>query len=148
MKSKQLISPIHKPAETMPRKFLRRGRPLKANDFSAERSPFATADLNDINKKIAIDSKAHTFLKKHPQLIPLINNAANKLAKYFTDSSTDYYLSLIYNPDTKAQGLCLEIYATLPFAKALSCLERFEDEWWLDNLPDNLDDLVIDVIFA
>ena len=97
---------------------------------------------------IAVEKEALGYLEKHEYLLELARVARNKLDEYFNPATTEYFLCRIYDPETREEGLMLEIHAAQDFEKAMANLEKFENEWWLDNMPTNGDKLIIDVMFA
>ena len=84
------------------------------------------------------------YLKKRFHLVRLLNSAQKKLNAYFTDKKTWYFLRQTYSSD----GLVLEVHTPQNGETALAMLEKFEDEWWLDNMPVNSDKILIDVMFV
>lgn len=97
---------------------------------------------------VSVEEEAIPYLISHENIFSLVLDAKIKLDSYFDSKLTKYYLSRIYDPETQSEGLMLEIRTDQCFTEAMACLEKFEDDWWLDNMPTNGDKFVIDVVFA
>lgn len=106
-----------------------------------------SAAKKSCNTTIA-EENALKFLANRDDLLKLVQAARNKLDEYFPSNLTKYVLCRTYDPETQTEGLMLEIHTDQNFEDAMACLEQFEDDWWLDNMPTNGDKFVIDVVFA
>lgn len=86
-----------------------------------------------------------TFLQAHPFLLPLLVEAHRKIAEYF-DPSAKSILEVI--TDLESEG-GRELFVLVPThdtpEEALSRLERLDQEWWLDVLPQARGKMTIDV---
>lgn len=78
------------------------------------------------------------------KLLKLLKAARHKLDEYFPPTKTQYFVRRRFDNN----GLVLEIYTDLDFETALKQLDKFEDDWWLDNMPTDGYSLLIDVMFA
>ena len=71
--------------------------------------------------------------------INVIEAARRKLDEYFDPRITKYEMDTTYDPETGKRGLILEIHTNLDAEESMAALERFEEDWWLDNLPLDFD---------
>lgn len=78
------------------------------------------------------------------KLLKLLIAARRKLDEYFLPMETKYFVRRRFDNN----GLVLEIHTDLDFETALKQLEKFEDDWWLNNMPIDGYSLLIDVMFA
>ncbi len=89
-----------------------------------------------------------TFLQAHPFLLPLLVEAHEKIAEYF-EPSTKPILEVITDPESEDGR---ELFVLVPThdtpEEALSRLERLDQEWWLDVLPQALGKMTIDVEYC
>ena len=76
------------------------------------------------------------------KLLKLLRAARHKLDEYFPPMETKYFVRCLYDNS----GLVLEIHTDLDFETTLKQLEKFEDDWWLDNLTTEGYSLIIDVV--
>ena len=91
-----------------------------------------------------LDEAIVNYLKKHESMVSLLVNVKRELKRFFLNEDLNYKLRFTYD----SNGLMLEVYSIKSCEEALSCLERFEEEWWIDNMPEPPDELIIDVVFA
>jgi hypothetical protein len=72
-----------------------------------------------------------------PDLVPLINEAAEQLSRYFPDA--DLRLSHMFDPEGEGEELIL---GALPYQgvatkqdvdEAMAALDRFDQDWWFAN---------------
>jgi hypothetical protein len=76
------------------------------------------------------------FLMKHKFLIPVILEAFPKIQNFFGDE-TVALLSLVVDPeDEDFQELFISIVTDRPIDEALDLLDQFDEEWFLDVLPE------------
>ena len=72
------------------------------------------------------------FLRDHSFLVPLLLEAHGKIEQYF-GSSSEVILEVITDPEAEDDH---ELFALVPTNlspdEALSHLDRFDQEWWLD----------------
>ena len=85
----------------------------------------------------------YRLLRSEPDVIPLINEAAEQLSRYFPDAS----LRLEYAPDPEggAEELFLGAWTDLGANEAMAALDRFDREWWFSNGRRGGGLLIIDV---
>jgi transcriptional regulator with XRE-family HTH domain len=84
------------------------------------------------------------LLHKHPELKPILDEAANEL----TILSPDARLTLAALPDPEygdAQQLFLGVSTDLPDDQAIEALRRFDQEWWVHHAGRTRGLLVIDL---
>ncbi len=86
-----------------------------------------------------------SFLQAHPFLFPLLVEAHGKIAEYF-EPSTKPILEVIADPESEdSQELFVLILTHDTPEEALSRLDRLDQEWWLDVLPQARGKMTIDV---
>lgn len=67
-------------------------------------------------------------------LVPLIREVSSRVNDYF--GSVPFFLERFLDPDSPDDGkLVVSILSDLDPDAADAALERFDEEWWLDNLP-------------
>jgi hypothetical protein len=87
------------------------------------------------------------LLQAHPFLVPLLEEAHEKIAQYFGPSS-EVMLEVVTDPEAMDdRELFAFIRTTLPPDEALSNLDRLDQEWWLDAGDRAEGNLCIDVEF-
>lgn len=74
------------------------------------------------------------LLRRWPELGVLIQEAASKLCESFGDSA-QIVLERFDDPDAEKEdpSLYLVVGTTLRAREARQALDRFEDNWWIDN---------------
>lgn len=84
------------------------------------------------------------FLRAHPELVPLLKEAYQRIQKHFPDSPVA--LEVIADPEAPDdRDLWAFIQTTLPPEEALEQVNRFDEEWWLAALDKANGKLGIDV---
>ena len=71
------------------------------------------------------------FLWHHPFLVPLLLEAHGKIAEFFGPSPR-IVLEVVTDPEAEYRELFALVRTNLSPSAALACLERFDQEWWLD----------------
>jgi hypothetical protein len=71
------------------------------------------------------------FLKAHRFLVPLLLEVYDKIAEYF-GPSPEVVLEVVSDPEAEYHELFALVKTSLSPSAALACLERFDQEWWLD----------------
>ncbi len=75
------------------------------------------------------------FLLRRPELVPILIDSAVKIREYW-GVDTRYEMRLVTDPeepDEDALSLVVDILSSDPDAYAI--LDRFDEEWWLERLP-------------
>lgn len=80
------------------------------------------------------------YLLTHPVLINFLQDSYSQLYKYF-GSKTAYTLEIVHDPENTHEILFVYISTSLAVDQALSALDRFDDEWFLDQ-TDRLNDSI------
>ena len=93
----------------------------------AEKS-FLTAEAEEMIQGLAVALR-----------INLIEAARRKLDEYFDPKITKYVMDTSYDPESGSRGLVLEIHTNLDLEESVAALERFEEDWLLDNMPADFD---------
>ncbi|GAB4409007.1 MAG: hypothetical protein Kow00106_02340 [Anaerolineae bacterium] len=85
------------------------------------------------------------FLQAHPFLLPLLVDARRKIAEYFELPAMPI-LDVISDPESEGdQELFLLIPTYHSPEQVLRYLDRLDQEWWLDVLPQARGKMTIDV---
>ncbi|MGE0133148.1 MAG: hypothetical protein AB7U82_34155 [Blastocatellales bacterium] len=72
------------------------------------------------------------FLNSHSDLLLLLREAHHKIKSVF-GFDTEIALEVFTDPESDdGQKLFALIFTTLPVDEALACLERLDQDWWLD----------------
>jgi len=72
------------------------------------------------------------FLQAHPFLVPLLEEARSQIARYF-GLSPKVILEVVTDPEAENdRELFALVQTTLAADEALCCLDRLDQEWWLD----------------
>ncbi len=87
------------------------------------------------------------FLHDHAYLVPLLNEAADQIARHF-GAETPVVLEVVVDREAEDQReLFALIQADLPFADAKRRLDDLDASWWLEALERARCNLTIDVEF-
>lgn len=83
------------------------------------------------------EENVYRLLRSAPDLVPLINEAAEQLSRYFPDAGLR--LSHMFDPEGEGEELIL---GALPYQgvatkqdvdEAMAALDRFDQDWWFAN---------------
>lgn len=98
--------------------------------------------LSDLDNFYEYREKAQVkdYLVAHPTLINFLQDSYSQLYKYF-GSKTTYTLEIVHDPENTHKILFVYICTFLAVNQALSALNRFDDEWFLDQI-DRLDNSI------
>ena len=102
-----------------------------------------SAQINRLKQIITFEDDADKELAKMnfaPMLVPLLSNALEQLKKIFP---TDTEYSLCKSPDPSDRGFVLDVWAHDDTKKIMADMRKFRKDWWLDNMPDSADLLII-----
>ena len=97
--------------------------------------------LNDLRNKIRFDEGLESYLITRTDVLTLLSSVMTEIEKYFPSDFTIFFLRKSYDSNSKA--LVLEIQSCQNYAEAKQSLENFDDDWWLDNMPQTNDILII-----
>lgn len=88
------------------------------------------------------------FLRQHPFLVGILLEAYERIQSYF-GVGTQVVLELFSQPDNvDAQELFALIRTNLEPKEVIARLEAFDNEWWLDALPEARHKMTIDVEYV
>lgn len=91
-------------------------------------------------------SEVRRFLLEHTFLIPLLVEACDTINGYFTAPHLN--LELIAEPEgSDDPQLVLFVAVEQPPAQAFACLQRFDNEWWLEAIDEAKGRLCISLEF-
>jgi hypothetical protein len=88
----------------------------------------AIAELFDIEDAPAVRS----YLGANPSLVPLLVEARRTVPRFFPGETRVRLQVLADRDDEDHTDLFAIIQTALPEDDALRCLDRFDEEWWLD----------------
>jgi len=71
------------------------------------------------------------FLKRYRFLVSLLLEVYDRIAEYF-GPSPEVVLEVFNDPEAEYRELFALVRTNLSPSAALACLERFDQEWWLD----------------
>jgi hypothetical protein len=78
--------------------------------------------------------RASALLRVNPDLIPLVEEAADRLTRYIPDGR--FRLELLLDPECGLdEQLFLGVQTDLSENEALEALGRFDRDWWVRNAP-------------
>jgi len=72
-----------------------------------------------------------SFLKRYRFLVSLLLEVYDKITEYF-GPSPEVVLEVFSDPEAEYRELFALVRTNLSPSAALACLERFDQEWWLD----------------
>ena len=106
---------------------------------SANTSANGSAAGLPLDARIAVvdDENVHRLLHAEPDLLPLVNEAAEQLSRYFPDAGLR--LSHVFEPEGDEEELILaaltdyEVDLERKVDEAMAALDRFDREWWFAN---------------
>ena len=98
-----------------------------------------TATDLPLDERITVvdEENVHRLLHAEPDLLPLVNEAAEQLSRYFPDAGLR--LSQVFEPEGDEEELILaaladyEVDLERQVDEAMAALDRFDREWWLAN---------------
>jgi transcriptional regulator with XRE-family HTH domain len=107
--------------------------------------PITVPATSLVDERISIvdDEEVSRFLQAEPDLLPLINEAAEQLAGYVPDAHLR--LDHLVDPEGEDEQLFLGATTGLPVDESLEMLRRFDQEWWIHNVRRAHGRLIIDV---
>lgn len=120
--------------------------------LAPEAGPAANGPTNGSGLDVTLDDRitivdvpdVQRLLQAAPDLIPLINEAANQLVRFIPDAGLR--LEYMLDPDDGAyEHLYLGAWTSLGPLEGLAALGRFDQAWWLPNARRARGLLVIDV---
>ena len=87
-----------------------------------------------------------SYLDEHAFPVPLLLEAGRIIPSYFPEAGL--LLEVATDPEVPDERqLVLSIAPCLAVPEALATLQRFDNDWWLDRLPDVRDKLAITLTF-
>jgi transcriptional regulator with XRE-family HTH domain len=84
------------------------------------------------------------LLEAEPDLLPLVNEAAEQLMRIIPDASLR--LEHLIEPESEDEELFLEASTDLDLEVAIEALDRFDQQWWLANARRGRGLLIVDVL--
>jgi transcriptional regulator with XRE-family HTH domain len=97
------------------------------------------ASGHSLDERITVVGKEDVYrlLRSEPDLLPLVNEAAEQLSRYFPDAGLR--LSHMFEPEGDEEELILaalahdEVNLERKVDEAMATLDRFDREWWFAN---------------
>jgi len=121
--------------------------PLENPEFNGN-NPAVNIDLTAIEKRFFLKEPEQItkFLALNPYLIPVLSETANILDRYFPGGN--YNLHWYVDPEIAAfKWLTIEIPTKYSPREASDRLNRFDDEWWIDNEYKTNGNVIVNVEF-
>ena len=97
--------------------------------------------LDDLRNKIQLYEGIESSLVKRTDVLTLLQSVMAEIEKYFPKDLTTFFLRKSYDSNSKA--FVLEIQSLQDYSEARRSLEDFDDDWWLDHMPQTNDILII-----
>ena len=97
--------------------------------------------FDDLQNKVQLDEGIEPVLVKHTNVLILLKSVMVEIEKYFPKDLTTFFLRKSYDSNSKA--FVLEIQSRQNYSEAKRSLEDFDDDWWLDHMPQTNDILII-----
>lgn len=124
------------------------------NMFKQEGQPetlltYPTLELETLERLYTLRKRPEVikFLADNSFLFPLLHEVYEKIRDYFGES-VEVVLEVFTDPEVEMhQELGVFIRTNLSPNEAITCLEQFDDKWWLDAPPNARKKLCIDVEF-
>jgi hypothetical protein len=90
-------------------------------------------DIFHLAQIVTIENKNEVlkYLKANSDLVRLLTQSFLVITKEF-GSGDHPVLEIVTDPNSSTPELICRIETALPFDTAISALERFDDNWWLD----------------
>jgi hypothetical protein len=86
------------------------------------------------------------YLKKHPFLVPLLQEIRGKLHEYFPDCPAS--LAVVTDPEEAgSEQMVVSVATSLAPHDAVGRLGQFDRDWWLDNVRRAQGKICVDVEF-
>ncbi len=109
---------------------------LTPEQIAEKQAESINSGINDLRSKFEITNfeEVRNFLMKNRFLVSLIEEIPSKICQYFGNGQK-LALQFLYEPDfPQSFELWVHILTALPAKEALSVLERFDEEWWLESI--------------
>ena len=122
-----------------PEELLESAAESAANGPSATTLNGTVTDLSLDERILVVDEEnVERLLRSAPDLVPLVNEAAEQLSKYFPAASLR--LRHMFEPEGDAEELILAALADYDVDfeqnvdEAMAALDRFDRDWWIKNV--------------
>lgn len=109
---------------------------LTSEQIAEKQAKSINLEINDLRSKFEITNfeEVRNFLTKNRFLVSLVEGIPSKIYQYF-GIGQKLALQILCEPDfPKSFELWIHILTELSAKKALPILERFDEEWWLENM--------------
>ncbi len=109
---------------------------LTSEQIVASRAKAINNEINALSSKYKISNfeEVKNFLLKNRFLVSLLEEIPNKIYQYFGDSQK-LALQVLYEPDfPDSSELWILVMTELSAKEARSIMNKFDKEWWLENL--------------
>lgn len=139
----QIISPVDKVPDYRTSEYFFDYLSVLTSDQSLSQDQIARSQTKTIGEKFDSVSQKYeiteaegvkNFLSKNRPLILLLEEIPNKIYQYFGNNER-LSLKISYEPDfPQSSELWVYILTELSAKEALPILEKFDEEWWLENM--------------
>ncbi len=113
-----------------------RNQSLTPEQIAGKQAESINSEINDLRSKFEITNfeEVRNFLTKNRFLVSLVEEIPSKIYQYF-GIGQKLALQVLYEPDfPQSFELWIHILTELSAKEALPVLERFDEEWWLENM--------------
>jgi hypothetical protein len=87
------------------------------------------------------DSEIRKFLQRHDQLSEHLVEAHLQIKKNFRENAVQVCLEYVNDPEEDFEGLFVIVKTDLSPERSLDLLDRFDDEWFLDHVTNEIGNL-------
>jgi len=109
---------------------------LTSEQIAESRAKAVNDEINALRSKYEISNfeEVKNFLSKNRFLVSLLEEIPNKIYQYFGNSQK-LALQVLYEPDSPdSSELWILVLTELSAKEARSIMDKFDDDWWLENL--------------
>lgn len=107
-------------------------------------NPVETNVVKELRQSFVLSESVVQFISKNSSIAILLIQAKEEIQKYFSD---ELYLETVFDPENGKESLFLGINTKIDINEALAKMDKFTDDWWLNNMHRAGGDLSIDVMF-
>jgi hypothetical protein len=108
-------------------------------------APDAAELLFEVERRFDLDDRERVldYLDRHPHLLPLLIDVADQIPRYFRPDDRAF-LQVIQDAETDVAQFYAIVRSSLGPDETESCLDRLDEEWWLDAVERAGGDLTVD----
>jgi hypothetical protein len=109
---------------------------LSPEQIAKSQSKETNEKVNFLSQKYEIKKtdEVKSFISKNRFLISLLEEIPNKIFQYFGNEQK-FALEVFYEPDfPQSSELWVSVLTELSAEEARSIMDKFDEDWWLDNI--------------